>query len=40
MSEDEEDEIIDTVEDNTAKSEITPAELNADDDDDILDMLD
>lgn len=40
MPEEEEDEIIDAVEDNDAKSEFTAAELNADEDDEILDMLD
>ena len=40
MPEEEEDEIIDAVEDNDAKSEYTAAELNADEDDEILDMLD
>ena len=40
MPEEEEDEMIDAVEDNDAKSEFTPSELNADDDDEILSMLD
>ena len=40
LPEDEEDDVIDAVEDNDAKSEFTAAELNADEDDEILDMLD
>lgn len=40
LPEDEEDDVIDTVEDNDAKSEFSAAELNADEDDEILDMLD
>ena len=40
LPEDEEDEVIDAVEDNDAKSEFSAAELNADEDDEILDMLD
>lgn len=38
--EEEEDEIIDAVEENKEKSEYTAAELNADEDDEILSMLD
>jgi hypothetical protein len=37
--EEEEDEIIDAVEGNKEKSEYSVAELNADEDDEILDML-
>ena len=40
LPEDEEDAVIDAVEDNDAKSEFSAAELNADEDDEILDMLD
>lgn len=40
LPEDEEDDAIDAVEDNDAKSEFSAAELNADEDDEILDMLD